>query len=348
MTERDAEIGGVPSVSQTEYTLFRLLAALRAGWRLIVAAALVAGAIVATATSLSGRTWTARASLTPQQRKANAPAGLGGIAAQLGVGIGLGDGSQTVFFYAELIRSRELLREIVLAPYKSRTGASVSLTELLNARDGDESVRIDNAIRLLSQRMTVSADPKTNIVRIAISIRDAAVAQQVAAGIIQRVNRFNLEKRQSQARAERAFAERRVEETKRDMEASEDRVQAFMTKNRGFLGSSELKVQQDRLERDLSLRQRLYNTLSESFEQARLEEVRDTPVITVLESPEIPAQPDRRFLALKTLLALMSGGVAAALWSLSRVVFGSMISDDPDGWIALTGRRRRGSSPMNR
>jgi len=237
-----------------------------------------------------------------------------------------------------LIRSRELLRDVVLATYTDGSGAKVSLIALLRVGDEDELVRVDNAVRLLSTRMMVSADPKTSIVRLAVSLPDANVARQVAQGILDRVNKFNLVKRQSQARAERAFAERRVLETKADLESAENQLQVFMTQNRGFLGSSELKVRQDRLDRELSLRQRLFNTLAETFEQARLDEVRDTPVITVLESPELAAQPDRRYLALKIFLAGIVGSVLAAIAVLAGVVLRALIRSDPDGWAQLRSR----------
>ena len=340
---RDTKIDGSDAMS-----LFDLLAVLRVGWKHVIGWGLLAGVGVATITLLGDRTWTSRTSLTPQQRRSNTPSALSGLAAQFGVGVPFSDGTQSVFFYAELIRSRELLREVVLAPYKAAEGGAVSLPPLLNVRDKDEAVRIDNAVRRLSQQLTVSADPKTNIVRLSVSLADPAVAQQVAKGILDRVNRFNLEKRKSQARAEREFAQRRVSETKSDMEQAENRLQAFLTQNRGFLSSSELKVKQDRLDRELALRQRLFNTLSETFEQARLEEVRDTPVITVLEAPELPAQPDRRFLALKTLLACVVGSVLAALLLLGVVVLRALIRSDPSGWARLLGRSRRaGSAPAD-
>lgn len=331
----------LPPAPRTGLTFFGMLAVLRAGSKRIILMGLLCGAVVGTLTLLTPRTWTSRTSLTPQQRRSNAPSGLSGLAAQFGVGMALGDQAQSVFFYAELVRSRELLREVVLAPYTDASGAKVSVIPLLRVRDKEELVRVDNAIRRLSQQMTVSADPKTNIVRLSVSLADATVARQVAQGIIDRVNTFNLEKRQSQARSERAFAERRVQQAKADLEAAENRLQVFMAQNRGFLGSSELKVRQDRLDRELSLQQRLFNTLSETYEQARVEEVRDTPVITVLEAPELAAQPDRRFLAIKTVLACVVGSVLTALVLLGGVALRALIASDPDGWQALAGRVRQ-------
>jgi uncharacterized protein involved in exopolysaccharide biosynthesis len=63
------------------------------------------------------------------------------------------------------------------------------------------------------------------------------------------------------------------------------------------------------LERDISLRQQVYTTLVQSFEQARIAEVRDTPVITVLQPPFLPAR-DPRGLVLMAAVGLALGGMA--------------------------------------
>jgi hypothetical protein len=158
----------------------RIVAILRAGMMRMCLAGLALAALVATLTVLTPRTWTSRSAMTPQQRRTAGNSSLTGLAAQLGVGVPLGDGAQSVFFYAELIRSRELLREIVGARYRTQTGDSTTVAALIGVRDADSLIRLDNTIRRLSQRLTVSADPKTNIVRFSVSVRDAISAQQIA------------------------------------------------------------------------------------------------------------------------------------------------------------------------
>lgn len=44
--------------------------------------------------------------------------------------------------------------------------------------------------------------------------------------------------------------------------------------------------QQQRLQKELDLRQQVYTTLAQAYEQARIDAVRDTPVITIIEHPE--------------------------------------------------------------
>jgi hypothetical protein len=61
--------------------------------------------------------------------------------------------------------------------------------------------------------------------------------------------------------------------------------------------------------------------LQQSLEQAKSEEVRTTPVVTVVQPPTRPALPDPRRLAFKALLALFLGGALAVAWALARDAF---------------------------
>ena len=68
-------------------------------------------------------------------------------------------------------------------------------------------------------------------------------------------------------------------------------------------------IQMEILEREISLRQQVYATLMQSLEQARISEVRDTPVITVLQEPYLPPGPDDRSLLLMLVIGIVAGGI---------------------------------------
>jgi uncharacterized protein involved in exopolysaccharide biosynthesis len=96
---------------------------------------------------------------------------------------------------------------------------------------------------------------------------------------------------------------------------AEDELQAFLQRNRDFRSSPQLSFAYDRLADNVSLRQQLYTAVAQAYEQARIEEVRDTPVITVVEAPMLPARPDPRpffrAIAATVLLALVAARVLA-------------------------------------
>jgi uncharacterized protein involved in exopolysaccharide biosynthesis len=128
----------------------------------------------------------------------------------------------------------------------------------------------------------------------------------VAGRVVALINEFNLERRQSQAAAEREFTFRRLEEVRGDLRQAENRFEAFLERNRGF-DSPSLLFEQDRLRRAVSLQQQLFTTLAQAYEQAKIDEVRDTPVITVIEAPETPIRPEPRGTVRKVVLAALGG-----------------------------------------
>lgn len=318
----------------TRVSPFSLLALLMAHHRRMLGVGMAAAVVVAVITLLTPRTWTSRASFMPQARRA-APAGLGGIAAQLGVAIPGADGSQSVFFYSELIRSREVARDVVQDTFPTPAAPKATLMDRLEVTGDSPDIRLDRAIRLLQRRMGGSADPKTGIVRLTVSLGDPELSQQVATRILALVNTFNLEKRQSQARAERAFSEQRLAALRAELAQAEERLQAFLSQNRVFGPSGEATLRKERLERDVQFRRRLAEAFADTYEQAKVEEVRDTPVITVVERPERPALPDRRFLLVKTVLAFVAGSLTVALWLLGGVAFAAWRRDDAEGFAQL-------------
>ena len=125
-------------------------------------------------------------------------------------------------------------------------------------------------------------------------------------------------RRQSQAAAERKFIEARLGEMKGELRDAENQLQRFLQQNQGFRNSSELAFTHDRLQREVAMRQQVFTSLSQWYEQAKIDEVRNTPVITVVEQPNFPVRPDRRGLALKSTLGAILGGVLGLMLALGR------------------------------
>jgi uncharacterized protein involved in exopolysaccharide biosynthesis len=157
--------------------------------------------------------------------------------------------------------------------------------------------------------LTVQTSRETGVVTVEARTKWPDLSLQIARRLLDEIARFNLDTRQSQAAAERAFIEERVDSARNALTHAEASMQAFLQANRQWENSPDLSFQYDRLERDISLRQQVYTTLVQSFEQARIAEVRDTPVITVLQAPFLPARDSRR-VALMGAVGLVLGGIA--------------------------------------
>jgi uncharacterized protein involved in exopolysaccharide biosynthesis len=277
--------------------------------------AVVTGAILL----LMPRTYTSSSSFIVQSRRQ--PSTVSGLAAQFGLSLPNADPSQSPAFYEDLLHSRELLAEVVDSTFVVRTGQRESrgaLTDLLQARGRSPALRREAAIKRLGHLISTSTDAKTGVVHLNAKFKQPELAEQVNRLLLSLLNRFNLITRQSQASAERAFTERRLEQVRGDLNRAEDVLRTFNQQNRDIRNSPELSLQQDRLNREVLLRQQVYSTLAQAYEQAKIEEVRDTPALTVLQTPEIPVKPNSRYLVLFVLAALMLGAILGLLVAMAR------------------------------
>ncbi len=285
----------------------------------IAGTALVFGLIGALIAVLGGRSYRATAAFVPQSGDAQ-QGRLASLAGQFGVSVPLGDAAgESPAFYAELVRSREILRPIAEASYEvvgpgrglgegeRRRG---TLAELLEIDARTPELAVQDAIEWLQdEAVTVQTGRETGVVRLEVETPWASLSHAVAGRVIELVNDFNLETRQSRAAAERAFIEERLAEAQDSLLSAEGRLEAFLQGNRQFDNSPELRFQHDRLQRQVSRNQTIVTSLDQAFEEARVSEVRNTPVITVVEAPARPLEPEPRGLALRVALGVVLGGM---------------------------------------
>jgi uncharacterized protein involved in exopolysaccharide biosynthesis len=196
----------------------------------------------------------------------------------------------------DLLQSREVLREVVLTTFDAPDvlGEPATLLRYFALEGLDRSIAVMRGIRSLRGTLDVRGDRTTGLVRLEIRTRSPELSAQVASRFLELVNDYNLRRRQSQARAEREFVEQRLASGQQDLLAAEEALAAFYRRNRRFQDSPELMAEESRLQRVVALRQQLYLSLAQSHEAAKIEEVRNTPVITVLEHPEGFVEPRAR------------------------------------------------------
>jgi uncharacterized protein involved in exopolysaccharide biosynthesis len=324
---------------------------------------LVLASIVAL-TLLSPRTYTSSASFMPQTTRTPTGGG-GGVAAQLGLSMLTADPTQSPAFYVDLLKSRGILDSIVSTRFRVQRDSGVvvaTLIDLLEAKGRTPERRREAAIVALSR--AVQADPslKTGVVNFSVRASDPVLAKDVADRMLQLLNAFNLRRRRTQASEERRFAEERLTQARAELRVAEDRLQTFLQRNRVYATAPELRFEEDRLSREVNMRQQLYTSVAQAHEQARMDEVRDTPVITVIAQPNVPARPNPRGLFKWLIVGLVVGlglGVGLAflreLMDRSDVEPGSeaerfhllwrdTIADITHPWRLVTRGRRRAAA----
>lgn len=296
------------------FDLLRLVL-LRRRW-LIAVPCLIAGAVAVS--GLTGkRSWTASAAMIAHASGANVSR-LAGLAAQFGVNVPSGQSGQSPEYYADVLRSDGMLRRLLAARYSTADGAPVDLAARLVPGMNPGPERSELAMRAFRHRVSASAGLKTGIVRLTVKLDDPEVARQVAALAIDQLNLLNIESQQGMAALERRFTDERLALARRELRQAEDRLESFLRGNRLISGGPGLVLQEERLRRDVNLRQQVMVGLAQALEQSRLEEVRNVPVMSVVEPPVRPALPDSRKLVLKALFA----AIASAALTLAILLCG--------------------------
>ena len=151
-----------------------------------------------------------------------------------------------------------------------------------------------------------------------ITLHDPELAAAVANRMVEELNRFNVERRRSQSGEERIFTERRLKEVQKELTDAEAELVAFLQRNRQFSESSVASVTARSLERKVSLKQEVLATMSRSYEEARINEVRDTPVLTVIDQAEPPAWKSFPKRTISVLVALVAGPCSGSAWPTCR------------------------------
>jgi uncharacterized protein involved in exopolysaccharide biosynthesis len=283
-------------------------------WRwLIVGVPLALLLLTAPGLFMAPRQYTATASFMPQ-RAPSAARSLGTMAGQLGITLPGQAQGESPAFYAELVTSRAILLPVLETAYEvSADGRNASRTLIeLYGEDRTGAERREVALRRLRDQVRVSISRTTDIVTISVTAASPRLAEQIVARALELVNQFNLETRQSQASEERRFVEARLGEAREELRAAEDELEQFLERNRAYQSSPQLALVHSRHEREVMRRQQVYTTLAQAYEQARIDEVRNIPVITIIEPPSPPVHPDGRGVVTRSLMAIL-GGILLAI-----------------------------------
>ena len=272
-----------------------------------------------------------------------------GLAAQHGIAK-MPSSSESIEFYAALVESPDLLREAVLTKYRFPEGRGGSDTitgtylELagFDAGDGEDAIR--KAVRKLDDQVSVGTDVRSGLVTVQTQARWPALATALNRRLLDLVGEFNVQKRQSKAAAERRFAQDRLADGQAELETVENELERFMEENRRWKSSTDLTFQVERLQRRVALRQQVVASLAQSFEQARIDEVRNTPVVTVIDRPENSVRRKRSPLS-SGFLALVLGGMAGVVLALGyealvreRTASPAAYGELKHRWTTLAGR----------
>jgi uncharacterized protein involved in exopolysaccharide biosynthesis len=316
----------------------RALNALVNSWKWIAGVTLVVAVATAGILLFVPNTYTADTQFYPETKTEGMPSSVAGLAAQFGVTVGGAEPTQSPQFYAELAKSRTIMDRLLREVYPggkredARFSGGMKVIDLLRIKESDPLVREAYARQKLGGLISAPVDRRLGTVRITVRSEDREFAAWTANQLVRYLNEFNQQTRQSRGRNQRVFAEEREKAAAVDLRTRENELRSFYEQNRNWESAPRLRLEEDRLRREVQISTEVVSMLARQVESARLTEASDLPMLTVIDSATAPALksgPLRRL----TLMAVV-GLVFAVLVALAilREYMPELRAELPELW----------------
>jgi len=221
---------------------------------------------------------------------------LGALASQFGIAnLTGGDGAAlSPYFYTDLITADTILSQLATVALRDTSDAAAPPKPMLvwlKVKGKTRADSIQRAERKLKQMLVVDLQVRTGMVKVSFTAKRPYLAAAVTDTLLGLVNSFVGRDLRTRATATRRFLQDRLAQVDSEMKLQQDKLTAFLEKNREYQNSPMLQFRQAELQRDLELKRDLYLSVSRSLEEARMNEVKDTPLISIIDRPSIPTRP---------------------------------------------------------
>ncbi|MFH0882972.1 MAG: GNVR domain-containing protein [bacterium] len=201
---------------------------------------------------------------------------------------------------------RERLRSLLLGSDKGKGG--INLIALRQE---------ELAIQRLRNRISTHEDKNTGQIHVTVLMEERGLSADVANYLYDAVAEITTRMNNSLERKNREFIEGRIVQVDEDLAQAEDELTQFKESNRSITGSPQLELERDRLMRNVRIQTEIYLTLRQQYELSRIEEVRQSQPVVVLDRAKISALKSKPHRRRMVLIALFLGALAGSTWVLA-------------------------------
>ncbi len=234
---------------------------------------------------------------------------LQGLAAQFGVTVqGGSEGAQWV--YPEIVKSRTLAKSVLKRKFDTeKYGPQKSLLQILTYGDEEPTVSIDTleihgANALIDM---IEIESQGSFYNLSVSTFEPQFAADLCAVLIEELDRHQRAYKTEKVKETRLFIEGRIVDVQKELEEAEEALKDFVDRNRQIQGSPALLLEQQRLTREASVLTGVFTTLKQQLEMTKIDEVKESTLVQVLDPPEAPLYRDKPKRKLSVLLSLILG-----------------------------------------
>lgn len=265
------------------------------------------------------------ATLLPETEKSKL-ASLGGMSDLASLaGLTVGEGS-LVKLYPKIILSESVLKNVIYAEYySSEFKDSVNLIQYWKVKGKTLELIYESTLKSLRSQLEVAMDNRTNFVSISIAMEEPQLSADVVNRVISELDRFVRTKRTTNASEQRNWIQSRLVEVKRDLEKSENALKEFRENNRRIIDSPQLLLEQERLIREVQINSTLYTELKKQYELIKIEEIKNIPIINILDAGRAAANKESPRRAIIVVITFLLATLAACCYVLLLTKYSEQI-----------------------
>ena len=239
--------------------------------------------------------YTSNAKVLPIGDNSGSFSDMAGMASQLGLSMPMNFGNEIPWdeMFPEIIKSEKLSKSILTENFSSlKYGNDQTLFSIIeqeyNLRNKSRKFLDKIVIHEFSEMITVSKSRLSPIVTIKLDFFEPQLAADILKKVIEKSSKTQVKIKLKQISEKRQFIEERILEVMNALKIAEIGLKEFKESNRRVESSPSLKLEESRLEREVSLQTSLYMTLKSQFENVKIEEVEESAMIQVIDGPIVP------------------------------------------------------------
>jgi len=239
--------------------------------------------------------------------------GLSSLANQFGVNIPNNTEADlsSPSLYPELLKSRtfseKLLKKKIF--YKEYNKRLPLINILMKKGENDiieHEILISQSISILNKMLSFNSDPSSNFSTLSATGHEPIFTKELVEAAISELESLNRYFKSQKTIEKINFINNRINSVENDLNISELRLKEFNERNRQ-VSSPALKLELDKLTREMDIQKGIYLTLKQQLELAKIEEIQESSIVQVLDTPQIPLDSSNRGLKRSVLVSVIFG-----------------------------------------
>ncbi|GAB3930276.1 GNVR domain-containing protein [Larkinella terrae] len=166
----------------------------------------------------------------------------------------------------------------------------------------------EELVKNTKERILSDLDKQSGVIIIRVKMPDAEVAAQVGQLAIDYLTRYVISYRTEKTREDLKFLSERFREAKQRYDRAMINLSTYKDQHR-YMVTQVGTIEERRLQADFELAQGLYGNITQQYEQTRIKIQEETPILKILEPPQVPTKRSEPRRSILVVLYTFIGGL---------------------------------------